>query len=66
MNDQGHVLERRRPLHWLRAAALILPAALAACANSSGYGRSSSHITGSDHRDGYAESVNIIGRTYRF
>jgi hypothetical protein len=66
MNDQGHSLERRRLLRWLGAGALVLPAALAACANSNAprqHGRPPSDIRGSDHRDG---PVNIIGRTYRF
>jgi hypothetical protein len=62
MDDQGHSLERRRLLRWLGVAALVLPAALAACANSNG--RTSSDIRGSDHRDG--DPLNIIGRTYRF
>jgi hypothetical protein len=69
MNDQGHSLERRRLLRWLGAAALILPVALAACANSNAprhYERTPSHITGSDHRDGQSAPINIIGRTYRF
>jgi len=69
MNDQGHSLERRRLLRWLGAAALVLPAALAACASSNAsrqYGRTPSHISGSDHRDGYSEPINIIGIRYRF
>jgi hypothetical protein len=69
MNDQGHSLERRRLLRWLGAAAPVLPAALAACASSNAsrqYERTPSHITGSDHRDGQSEPINILGRTYRF
>ena len=62
MNDQGHSLERRRLLRWLGVAALVLPAALAACANSNG--RTSSDIRGSDHRDG--DPINIVRGTYRF
>jgi hypothetical protein len=51
-DDQIHSLERRSLLRWL---ALILPAALSACANSTPprqYKRSPSHITGKDHRNG--------------
>jgi hypothetical protein len=69
MNDQGHSLERRRLLRWLGAAAQVLPAALAACANSNAprqYERTPSDIRGSDHRDGQSDRINIIGRTYRF
>ena len=66
-DTQSHLLGRRRLLRWLRVAPLILSAALAACANSNGSRqRSPSHITGSDHRDGQSEHLNIIGRTYRF
>jgi hypothetical protein len=64
MNDQGHSRERRRLLRWLGVAALVLPAALAACANNAPGRRSSSDIRGSDHRDG--DPINIVGRTYRF
>jgi hypothetical protein len=67
MNDQGHSLERRRLLRWLGGAALVLPATLAACANSNAprrYERTSSDVRGSDHRDG--QPINVIGRTYRF
>jgi hypothetical protein len=63
MNDQGHSLERRRLLRWLGAAAFVLPAALAACANSNAsrqYEWTPSHITGSDHRDGQSEPNNTI------
>lgn len=63
MNDQGHSLERRRLVRWLGAAALLLPAALAACASSNA-SRTPSHITGRDHRDG--EPINLIGFSYRF
>ena len=69
MSHQRHSPERRRLLRWLGAAALILPAALAACANSGGsthYGRSSSDIRGSDHHGGQSDYVNILGRSYRF
>jgi hypothetical protein len=67
MNDQGHSLERRRLLRWLGATALVLLAALAACANSNApHERTSSDIRGSDHRDGQSDRINIIGRTYRF
>jgi hypothetical protein len=69
MNDQGRSLERRRLLRWLGAAALFLPAALAACANSDAprqYERTPSDIRGSDHRDGQSDRINLIGRTYRF
>ena len=62
MNDQGNSLERRRLLRWLGAAALVLPGALAACANSNAprrQARASSDIRGSDHRDGH---VNIFER----
>jgi hypothetical protein len=34
MNDQGHLVNRRNLLRWLGAAALIVPAALSACAYS--------------------------------
>lgn len=67
MNDQGHSLERRRLFRWLGAAALVLPAVLAACASSNAsrqYERNPSHITGSDHRDG--DPINIVGIRYRF
>jgi len=64
MNDQGNSLERRRLLRWLGAAALVLPAALAACSNApQRRSRASSDIRGSDHRDG---PVNIFERTYTF
>lgn len=67
MNEQGQPLERRRLLHWLGAAVLVLPAALAACANSNTSGqRSRSDIRGSDHRDAPTDHVYILGRTYRF
>jgi hypothetical protein len=33
-NDQSHSPERRKLLRWLGAASLILPTALAGCANS--------------------------------
>jgi hypothetical protein len=69
MNDQGRSLERRRLLRWLGAAALFLPAAPAACANSDAprqYERTPSDIRGSDHRDGQSDRINLIGRTYRF
>jgi hypothetical protein len=55
-HGQRESLDRRRLLRWLGGtAALILPATLAACANSTSprrYRRPSSHITGMDHRDG--------------
>jgi len=54
MNDQGRSLERRRLLRWLGAAALILPAALAACADSvppRQYQRPKSHITAKSLKD---------------
>jgi hypothetical protein len=66
MNDQGNSLERRGLLRWLGAAALVLPAALAGCANSNApqrRSRASSDIRGSDHHDG---PVNIFERTYTF
>jgi len=69
MNVECHSLRRRGLLPWLGAAALILSATLAACtsSNSSGqHGRSSSHVTGSDHRDGYSEPINLLGVRYRF
>lgn len=67
MNDQGHPLERRSLLRWLGVAALILPVALAACANSQATGqRTRSDIRGSDHRDAPSDHVNLFGRTYRF
>jgi hypothetical protein len=62
MNDQGH--ERRRILRWMGGAALIAPATLAGCANSTPprqYQRSRSHITGKDHRNGDYEP----NRTFR-
>ena len=62
--NQGQPLERRRLLRWLSAAALILPGALAGCANSTPprqYQRSRSHITGKDHRNGDYEP----NRTFR-
>jgi len=70
MKDHGPSLERRRLLRWLGAAALVLPAALTACANSgapSQYERTPSDIRGSDHRDGSSSApINIFGRTYGF
>lgn len=67
MNDRGHFQERRRLLRWLGAVALVLPAALAACANSNTSGRRTrSDISGSDHRDAPSDSVYLFGRTYRF
>ena len=62
--NQGQPLERRRLLRWLSTSALILPAALAGCANSTPprqYQRSRSHITGKDHRNGDYEP----NRTFR-
>ena len=62
--NQGQRLGRRRLLRWLGAAALVLPAALAGCANSTPprqYQRSRSHITGKDHRNGDYEP----NRTFR-
>ena len=67
MSDQGHSPGRRKLLRWLGGAMLVLPAALAACANSNAprrYERNKGDIRGSDHRDG--DPLNIIGRTYRF
>jgi hypothetical protein len=64
MKDQGHSLERRSLLCWLGAAALMLPAALAGCANSippRQYKRTPSHIKGKDHRNGDDEP----NRTFR-
>ena len=69
MNDQGHSLERRRLLRWLGVAALVLPVALAACANSGAprhHQRNRSDIRGSDHRDAPSDSIGLFGRTYRF
>jgi hypothetical protein len=54
-DGRSHSLERRSLLRWLGAVSLMLPAALAACANSvppRQYKRSPSHITGKDHRNG--------------
>ena len=62
MNEQGNSLERRRLLHWLGAAALVLPVALAACANSNAPQRRS-RASSSDRRDGH---VNIFERTDSF
>ena len=62
--SQGQPLECRRLLRWLSAAALILPAALAGCANSTPprqYQCSRSHITGKDRRNGDYEP----NRTFR-
>lgn len=64
MNDHGRSLDRRRLLCWLGAAVLVLPAALAGCANSTPprqYQRSRSHIKGKDHRNGDYEP----NRTFR-
>lgn len=67
MNDQGHSLERRRLLRWLGAAALVLPAALSACASSNARrGRTPSDIRGSDHRDGQPGHINLLEHTYSF
>jgi hypothetical protein len=54
-DDQSRSLERRRLLRWFGAASLMLPSALAGCANSippRQYRRPRSHITGKDHRNG--------------
>jgi hypothetical protein len=54
-HDQSRSLKRRSLLQWLGASALILPAALAACANAtppSKVKRGRSYITGEDHRKG--------------
>jgi hypothetical protein len=54
MNDQGHSHERRTLLRWLGAAALIVPTALSACANSTPprkVKRSRSHITAKDRKN---------------
>lgn len=54
-NNQSHPLNRRSLLRWLGASALIVPFALAACANSvppSKVKRGRSHITGEDHKKG--------------
>ena len=57
----------RRRLRWLRVAPLVLAAALAACAGSKPqYGRTTSDIRGSDHRDGASQSVNLLGIKYSF
>lgn len=67
MNDQQRAFEHGGLLRWLRAAALVLPAALAACSGSNApYQRTQSDIRGSDHRDAQSEHVYILGRTYRF
>jgi hypothetical protein len=55
--------ERRRLLRWLGAASLVLPALLAACANSTPprhYERPPSHITGKDHRNGDSQPNRVI------
>jgi hypothetical protein len=54
MNDQSHRLERRSLLCLLGAAALIVPATLAACAHSippRQYKRPPSHITAKSLKD---------------
>jgi hypothetical protein len=56
-------LDRRDLLRWLGAAALILPASLAACAGSTPprqYTRPPSHITGKDHRNGKPQPNRVI------
>ena len=53
-NDQYRALERRRLLRWLGATSLILPGALAACADSippRQYERTPSHITAKSLKD---------------
>src|SRR5262245_16393979 len=53
-SPHNHSPERRRLLRWFGAVSLILPATLAACANSTPprhYQRPPSHITGKDHRN---------------
>lgn len=65
--DQSHSPERRTLLRWLGAATLILPTALAACANSvppRQVKRTPSHITGNDHRDGSSEPNRTIWITW--
>ncbi len=67
MTDQCHCFEPGRLLRWLGAAVLVLPVALAACANSNApHGRASSDIRGNDHRDAQTDNIYILGRTYRF
>lgn len=61
--DKSHLLERRTLLRWLGTAALALPAALSACANSippRHYQRPPSHITGKDHRNGEPQPNRVI------
>lgn len=66
-NTQSRLAGRRRRLRWLRIAPLILVAAIAACAGSKPqYGRTTSDIRGSDHRDGPSQSVNLMGIKYAF
>ena len=63
MNDQSHSPDRRRLLRWLGVASLVLPTALAGCANSippRQYQRSPSHIKGKDHRNGDDEPNRIF------
>jgi hypothetical protein len=64
MNDQWYSFKRRRILGWL---VLALSVTLAACSTGkTHYGRSASHVTGSDHRDGQSDRLNIIERRYSF
>lgn len=63
MNDRSLPLERRSLLRRLGTAALIFPAALAACTNSTPprqYERTPSHITGRDHREPTPEPNNTF------
>lgn len=67
MNDRCHSFERRKLLRRLGVAALAISAALAACSNgTTHYGRNPSHVTGSDHRDGQPDRLNILERRYSF
>ena len=66
-HDRIHSLDRRNLLRWLGVAPLVLPAALTACANSNASrGWTTSHITGSDHRDGPSQPIRTYGIRYSF
>jgi len=67
--DQSHSLERRSLLRWLGAASLVLPATLAACAQSvppRQYKRTPSHITAKERKDGGSGCWNLCDSGGRY
>jgi hypothetical protein len=69
MYDQSHPLGRRRLLRWLGAAALIVPAALSACAYSTPprqVKRPRSYITAKERKDGGSGCWNLCDSSGRY